>query len=513
MARFRDEWTDPTDTSNGINRGQQWSPYSDNFSVYDANKIVNNLIHLKNRIVDGTGTILTLGGETVASMEVDSTPQETGVNRLVTSAGVANALKNFKPSGGNEYDDTELRELIDNKVDKVEGKQLSTNDYIDEDKLKLDGLENYDDTEIRGLIDKKANQSALDNLSVNLNTKIDNKVDKVEGMGLSSNDYTDEDKTRLSNLKNYDDTSINNRLKSAFVNFTVNQRTGEFVFTTDGGGTYTVNTLLEKVVTNFTYNSQTQSLELTLQDGTTQSVPMSAFIDEYTGYDGSIVNVKVENNVIYAELKDSTIPIGKLTSDLQTKINSISDKVDKITGKGLSTNDYTTAEKNKLSGLSNYDDTAVRNLINNKASLDGSNLSETNISSWRETLGITDNNFELPDTVEQTEVIYDMNDSTKDWGYSGGIQTGVTITGKDFSKYKYLKIYASVHGQNVYQVNFVINLTQPNRSSVSDQQFYMSSVTGYGDATYSVMINLEKTSIENSSAYTTGKITKIEGVY
>lgn len=100
MARFRDEWTDPIDSVNGINRGQQWSPYSDNLSVYDANKIVNNLIYLKNRIVDGTGTILTLGGEKVASMEVDSTPQETGVNRLITSAGVANALKNFTPSGG-----------------------------------------------------------------------------------------------------------------------------------------------------------------------------------------------------------------------------------------------------------------------------------------------------------------------------------------------------------------------------------------------------------------------------
>ena len=38
-------------------------------------------------------------------------------------------------------------------------------------------------------------------------------------------------------------------------------------------------------------------------------------------------------------------------------------KVDKETGKGLSTNDYTTAEKNKLAGLSNYDDTAVNSAM------------------------------------------------------------------------------------------------------------------------------------------------------
>ena len=35
-------------------------------------------------------------------------------------------------------------------------------------------------------------------------------------------------------------------------------------------------------------------------------------------------------------------------------------KVDKVTGKQLSTEDYTTAEKNKLAGLSNYDDTQVQ---------------------------------------------------------------------------------------------------------------------------------------------------------
>lgn len=38
-------------------------------------------------------------------------------------------------------------------------------------------------------------------------------------------------------------------------------------------------------------------------------------------------------------------------------------KVDKISGKGLSTNDYTNAEKNKLADLVNYDDTDIRTLI------------------------------------------------------------------------------------------------------------------------------------------------------
>ena len=37
-----------------------------------------------------------------------------------------------------------------------------------------------------------------------------------------------------------------------------------------------------------------------------------------------------------------------VTENVQTQLN---DKVDKVTGKGLSTNDYTSAEKTKLSGI------------------------------------------------------------------------------------------------------------------------------------------------------------------
>ena len=54
---------------------------------------------------------------------------------------------------------------------------------------------------------------------------------------------------------------------------------------------------------------------------------------------------------------DSNFDVDKALNDNWTKIDNgvkkVSDeKVDKVTGKGLSTNDYTTAEKNKLAGLS-----------------------------------------------------------------------------------------------------------------------------------------------------------------
>ena len=51
--------------------------------------------------------------------------------------------------GGGSYDDTAIWEALNDKVDKVEGKGLSTNDYTDEEKQKLAGLENYDDSGIK----------------------------------------------------------------------------------------------------------------------------------------------------------------------------------------------------------------------------------------------------------------------------------------------------------------------------------------------------------------------------
>lgn len=44
------------------------------------------------------------------------------------------------------YNKTEVDNLLAAKVDKIEGKGLSTEDFTTELKTKLEGLENYDDT-------------------------------------------------------------------------------------------------------------------------------------------------------------------------------------------------------------------------------------------------------------------------------------------------------------------------------------------------------------------------------
>lgn len=60
------------------------------------------------------------------------------------------------------------------------------------------------------------------------------------------------------------------------------------------------------------------------------------------------------------EIMDS---LPELIDVINTHAELIAGKVDKQTGKGLSTNDYTTTEKNKLASLTNYNDSEVRELI------------------------------------------------------------------------------------------------------------------------------------------------------
>lgn len=149
----------------------------------------------------------------------------------------------------NYYTKPETNTLLETKVDKVEGKQLSTEDYTTEEKNKLAGLENYDDTAVKSDIAanaeaieaeverakaaEKVNADAITAVDAayktadttlqgnidsevtrattaegELNTKIDTKVDKVEGKQLSTEDYTTAEKTKLASLSNYDDTTV-----------------------------------------------------------------------------------------------------------------------------------------------------------------------------------------------------------------------------------------------------------------------------------------------------------------
>lgn len=100
--------------------------------------------------------------------------------RQVNGVFQYNASHEWKALAGQNKVDEELAK----KVDKVEGKGLSTNDYTDEDKDKLDTL----------LYAADINSQAIANVNAR-------KVDKVEGKGLSTNDFTTELKDKLDGME------------------------------------------------------------------------------------------------------------------------------------------------------------------------------------------------------------------------------------------------------------------------------------------------------------------------
>lgn len=129
---------------------------------------------------------------------------------------------------------------------------------------------------------------------------------------------------------NYADSSGNITLQldgqhipTAIINISIDDKTGIITCTKGDGSSFQVDTLLEKVVTNFTYDNATQSLNLTLEDGTVQKVSLSALIKEYSGKNGTTIDVTVEqaSGKIGAEVKNTSISKTHLTTELASEID------------------------------------------------------------------------------------------------------------------------------------------------------------------------------------------------
>ena len=93
----------------------------------------------------------------------------------------------------NDYTDAEKAEVakVSGKVDKVSGKGLSTNDYTDSAKSFLEET-------VPEQIDRI--DAKIAEVEANVYSNFKNKVDKVTGKGLSTNDYTDADKAEVAKV-------------------------------------------------------------------------------------------------------------------------------------------------------------------------------------------------------------------------------------------------------------------------------------------------------------------------
>ncbi len=205
----------------------------------------------------------------------------------ITSARASLGLENVdNTSDANKPVSTATQTSLSTKVDKVTGKELSTNDYSTAEKTKLAAITgtNTGDQDLSALATKaelatKASTAELaTGLALKANatevaTSLATKVDKVTGKELSTNDYSTAEKTKLAAIT----------------------------------GTNTGDQDLSALATKAELATKASTAELA------------------TGL--------------------------ALKANATEVATSLATKVDKVTGKELSTNDYTTAEKTKLAAI------------------------------------------------------------------------------------------------------------------------------------------------------------------
>lgn len=162
------------------------------------------------------------------------------------------------------------------------------------------------------MAEKFLGQNGLNKLITLIKNALGTKVDKVDGKGLSTNDYTTTEKNKLSSIAS-----------NAQVNVIEN---------------------VQKNGTNITVSNKT--VNITVPTKTSDITNDSGFITVSDIPEGAAASTTVPK-------MDGTAAVGsELAFARGDHIHpSDSTKVDKVSGKGLSTNDYTTAEKNKLSGI------------------------------------------------------------------------------------------------------------------------------------------------------------------
>lgn len=111
----------------------------------------------------------------------------------------------------------------------------------------------------------------------------------------------------------------------------------------------------------------------------------------------------------------------KIKNVFATK-NALNDKVDKVTGKGLSTNDYTTEDKNKLAAFGAASTYALKTDITNMYKYKGSVATVSALPSTENTVGDVYN-------VEASGMNYAWNGTA--WDALGEIFTITSISNSD----------------------------------------------------------------------------------
>lgn len=263
-------------------------------------------------------------------------------------------------------------------------------------------------------------------------TDLNGKVDKVDGKGLSTNDYTTAEKNKLSGVASGAQVNVIETVKvngaaltptSKAVNITVPTKTSDitndsgFITSADVPEGSAATTTTPKMDGTAAVGSETAFARGdhihpsdTSRVPTTRTVAGHALSADVTLVKGDVGLGNVDNTA------DADKPV---STAQQTALNG---KVDKVSGKGLSTNDYTTAEKSKLAAFGDASTYALKSDITNMYKYKGSVATISLLPSTGQTVGDVYN-------VESNGMNYAWNGT--EWDALGEIFTITSISNSD----------------------------------------------------------------------------------
>ena len=303
---------------------------------------------------------------------------EEGANKITVDSALSSSSTNPVQNQIINAKFDSVQASINNKVDKVDGKGLSTNDLTATLKSNYDAAYTHSQSthapanaEANVIIGVQKNGTDLtidSNKKVNITvptkitdlsndsdfattTQLDTKVDKVTGKGLSTNDYTTVEKEKLAAIeeganKTIVDTSLSSTSTNPVQNKVVDTKFSSIQTDIDS-----------KVPNTRTINGKALSTDITLSASDVSALPDTTVIPSIEGLatetyvDNKVAGLVDSAPAALDTLNELAQALGEDPNFATTITNEISKKVDKVTGKGLSTNDYTSDEKSKLASI------------------------------------------------------------------------------------------------------------------------------------------------------------------
>ena len=345
----------------------------DNTSIADGKALVYNSTSQKLVYGDvaNSGAVKSVNGKTG---DVTITKSDVGLGNVLNVAS---------------YSITETNNIVNTKVNKVEGKELSDNNYTDIDKAKVDLIitdnignkflsddGSYKDVTVTsgvqsingytGVVEITKSDVGLGNvenlapldmpISNDTQTALNNKVDKVVGLGLSENNLTNSLKSSYDSAVGNSHTHTNKTLLDTITN------TGDGTKYLSDNGTYKTvegsgaETFLQLTDTPISYDNEVGKFVRVKIDGTglefaniggggegvDNFLELTDTPNTYLGQANKVLSVNSTESSI--EFTDLIIP--SKTSDLTNDSNFVTDNNYVHTD-----NNYTTLEKTKLSGI------------------------------------------------------------------------------------------------------------------------------------------------------------------